>query len=103
MPKRGLCSLTIRYEISRRGGELVSVRGLTVDEVVNELMKVAWEVVRRVAYAEQGLRRGECQSKRLRYIQSRLEQRSTIDTTSDRSNIHIFRYTLARGIEGLAD
>ena len=30
-----------RYEIPRRGGDLGSVRGLTVDEVVNELMEAA--------------------------------------------------------------
>ena len=41
MPERGWYSLTIREETAKRVRELAKTKGLTVDELINELMKPA--------------------------------------------------------------
>jgi anaerobic ribonucleoside-triphosphate reductase len=46
MPEKGWYSLTARMETAKRARELAKARDLTVDELINELMKptsgVAW-------------------------------------------------------------
>lgn len=97
MPERGWYSLTVREETARRVREQARARGLTVDELINELLTaVSKDVWLICSLCGARIKAGNMPKHMARSTPESSWKMKTTKNKFDRSIIHNLSYTLAR-------